>query len=170
MLVRASRSRSPPSTQRPVIPDSLQKTAEDRPIRMNASADVLNPECHMTKRARIRRARAVRLVVLNPGDLPPSRRTNPHGWRFANEARRRRGRRKTAAMVQRWEEAGPVFPGNRGVVVATMFGVSRAAAYQRMYRYRRGFYGGDRPPRPRRLDLSLELVWEPAQGPEPDHR
>src|SRR5438093_11842067 len=122
----------------------------------------------MTKRPRIRRPRTIRLVVLNPGDPLPPRRTNPHGWRFANEARRRRGRRKTAAMARRWEQAGSVFPGDRGVVVATMFGVSRAAAYQRMYRYRRGFYEGDRPPRPRRLDLRLELVWEPARAPESD--
>jgi hypothetical protein len=123
----------------------------------------------MTKRPRIRRPRTIRLVFLNPGDPVPPRRTNIHGWRHANEARRRQGKKKTAAMARRWEQVGPVFPGNRGVVVATLCGVSRAAAYQRTYRYRRGFYERERRPRPPKpVDLRLELVWEPAPAREPE--
>ena len=130
---------------------------------MRHSADVLNLEG--VKRPRIRRPHPVRLIVLNPGDPSPPRRTNPHGWRFANEARRRHGQRKTAAMARRWEQAGYVFRGNRGTVVAAMFGVSRAAAYQRMYRYRRGFYEGELRARPRKPPiLRLELVFETGRN------
>lgn len=122
----------------------------------------------MTKRPRIRRPR-VRMVVVGPGDSRRSSgRRNPHGWRFANEARRRQGQRKTAAMAQSWEQAGHVFRGNRGVVVAMLFGVSRAAAYQRMYRYRRGFYEGERRPSRKPPNLRIELVYEPARVPEPE--
>jgi hypothetical protein len=72
-------------------------------------------------------------------------------------------------FLGRWEQAGHVFRGNRGVVVATMCGVSRAAAYQRMYRYRRGFYERARQPRPpKHVDLRLELVWEPPRAHEPE--
>jgi hypothetical protein len=136
---------------------------------MTHHADVLNPEG--VKRPRIRRPRVLQ-VVIGPGNhRRPSGRRNPHGWRYANEARRRQGQEKTAAMARRWEQAGQVFPGNRGVVVATLFGVSRAAAYQRMYRARRGFYEGELRPRPRKTpapDLTLELVWEPAPERKPE--
>ena len=131
---------------------------------MKHPADVLN--LGGVKRPRIRQPRPIRPVIVGPD--ASHRRTNPHGWHFANEARRRHGQRKTAAMARRWEQAGRVCPGNRGAVVATLFRVSRAAAYQRMYRARRGFYEGKLRPRPRKPPtLRLELVYETGRN-EPE--
>ena len=56
----------------------------------------------MTKRPRIRRPRTVRIVVLKPGDPAPPRRTNPHGWRFANQT----GDAEVGEKPQRWLSAG----------------------------------------------------------------
>jgi hypothetical protein len=68
----------------------------------------LNPEG--AKRPRIRRPRPHII-----GQSPQERRRNPHGWRFANEARRRHAQRKTAEMARRWEQAACVFPRNPGL-------------------------------------------------------
>lgn len=144
---------------------------------MVSDADVLNTEVGFgqtkpRQRTR-RRCLTVRIPVIGPdGKVPPrTGRVNPHGFKFANEARKRQAREKTEAMADRWHRAGQVFPGNRGVVMATLFGVSRAAAYQRMYRYRRGFYERERQPRPvenppvLRLDLNV-VKTPPARSDE----
>ena len=85
---------------------------------------------------RIRR-RLVRVVVLDPGKpVPPPRdgRRNPHGWRFANDARRRDGRYLAEQML-RLRRAK--FPAD---VIAAYFGTTVAAVNQRLYRWRCGRY------------------------------
>lgn len=85
---------------------------------------------------RIRR-RLVRVVVLDPNDpTPPPRdgRRNPHGWRFANKARRLHGR-ELAEKMMRLRRA--TYPAD---VIAAYFGTTVAAVYQRLYRLRLGDY------------------------------
>jgi hypothetical protein len=87
-------------------------------------------------RQRIRR-RIVRVVILDPGNTVPPRRDgrrNPHGWRFANEARRRKGRQLANRMLLRRLAKWPAD------VIADYFGTTRAAVYQRLYRLRSGKY------------------------------
>ena len=88
----------------------------------------------MTTRPRIRRPRVVRLVFLKPGDPEPPRRRNPHGWRFANEARLRHGSNEAVQMLDLRLTGCPAS------VIAEMFGTTRSAVYQRLYRLRQGFY------------------------------
>jgi hypothetical protein len=102
---------------------------------MHQNADVLNPRPR--KRQRIRRL-IVKIPVTGPGwELPPRGRRNPHGFKFANEARKRQAREKTEEMVCQWFLAGKEFRGVRGAVVAYLSKTTRAAVYQRMYRWRR---------------------------------
>jgi hypothetical protein len=103
-------------------------------------ADVLNPdhqnEDPLTNRPRIRRPRplTLKLVILQPGQPAPPRRTNPHGWRFANEARLDQGGREAVEMLY-YRLAG-----YRVGAIAEAFGATRTAVYQRLYRLRQGFY------------------------------
>jgi hypothetical protein len=88
----------------------------------------------MTNRPRIRR-RTVRLVISNPsnpGDTVPPRRTNPHGWRFANEARLEHG------ASEAWRMLAMRLAGYRVGAIAEAFGTTRTAVYQRLYRMRQG--------------------------------
>lgn len=98
----------------------------------------MSPRNPRRQRVRIRGLVTVRIVM--SGTEPPKRRTNRHGYLFANEARFHRGRQKAEAMAHHWERAGLVFPRHRAAVVALVSGTTRAAVYQRMYRYRRGLY------------------------------
>jgi hypothetical protein len=85
---------------------------------------------------RIRR-RLVRVVVLDPNNLSPAPRDgrrNPHGWRFANAARRRKGG-ELAEKMMRLRQAR--FPAD---VIANYFGTTVAAVNQRLYRMRCGRY------------------------------
>lgn len=79
----------------------------------------------------------VRVLVLAPHSLTPPRgdgRRNPHGWRFANEARRRKAQKKAMRMLLlRLSKC-------RADAIAEMFGTTRAAVYQRLYRMRSGAY------------------------------
>jgi hypothetical protein len=118
----------------------------------------MSPQNRRRQRVRIRR-RVLTVQVVMPGTEPPKRRTNPYGYQFANEARARLGRRKAERMARRWAQAGYVFPGKRAAVVATLFGTTRAAVYQRMYRYRRGLYSLNRPPRSKPGPLRIEYVY-----------
>jgi hypothetical protein len=61
-------------------------------------------------------------------------RRNPHGWRFANEARRRKADGLDEKML-RLRLAK--FPAD---VIAAYFGTTPAAVNQRLYRWRRGGY------------------------------
>jgi hypothetical protein len=94
------------------------------------------------QRARIRR-RVVTMRIIEPGTEPRPRRTNRYGYLFANAARFLRGRQTAEAMAHRWERAGFLCPGHRAVAVAVVSGTTRAAVYQRMYRYRRGLYSAE---------------------------
>ena len=81
------------------------------------------------------RRRLVRVVVLDPANpTPPPRdgRRNPHGWRFANEARRLHGR-ELAEKMMRLRRAK--YPAD---VIAAYFGTTVAAVNQRLYRWRCG--------------------------------
>jgi hypothetical protein len=127
---------------------------------MRHYADVLNPEG--VKRPRIRRPRTVRIVVLNPGDPPPRRRINPHGWRFANESRRRQGRKKA------WQMLVLRLGGYRVNAIAQMLGTTTGAVYQQLYRLRSGFYDRARAVRGAPPQLRIEYVYETARAPEPD--
>lgn len=79
----------------------------------------------------------VRVLVLHPHNPTPSRRDgrrNPHGWRFANEARRRKAQKMAMRMLLlRLSKC-------RADTIAEMFGTTRAAVYQRLYRLRLGAY------------------------------
>ena len=81
---------------------------------------------------RVRR-KLVRVVILDPNNPTPPRRDgrrNPHGWRFANKARRLKGL-ELAEKMRRLRVAG--YPVD---VIAAYFGTTRAAVYQRLYRLR----------------------------------
>jgi hypothetical protein len=70
---------------------------------MHRSADVLDQPAHPRVRSpRIRRPRTLRIKMLKPGEEAPLRRTNPHGWKHANAARRWQGRERTEVMARRW--------------------------------------------------------------------
>lgn len=63
-----------------------------------------------------------------------SRKKPRAGWRYANAARRRHGRRTAVAMLMaRLNRAS-------GQTIADVFGVSRGAVYVRLHRLRRGQY------------------------------
>lgn len=87
-------------------------------------------------RTRTRR-HPVRVLVLDPHNPTRPRRDgrrNPHGWRFANDARRRRGGDLAEKMLRlRWAN----YPAD---VIAAYFGTTPAAVNQRLYRWRRGGY------------------------------
>ena len=93
-----------------------------------------------TSRPRNRR-RTVRVVVLDPSNpvLPPGDgRRNPHGWRFANEMRKRKGGELAEKML-RLRLAK--FPAD---VIAAYFGTTVAAVNQRLCRLRQGRYAKSR--------------------------
>jgi hypothetical protein len=102
----------------------------------------MSPRNRPRQRARIRR-RVVTMRIIAPGIEPPPRRTNRYGYQFANAARFDHGRQEAEAMASQWTLAGFVCRGHRGAFVAWMYGTSRAAVYQRMYRYRRGLYSAE---------------------------
>jgi hypothetical protein len=114
----------------------------------------------MTSPPRIRRPRVIRLVFLNPGDPEPPRRRNPHGWRVANEARRRQARWKATYMLY------CRLAGYSAEAIALMFGTTRTAVYQQLYRLRSGFY--DRPPARKASPPSLKIEYVFAVPPAPE--
>src|SRR4029077_14244877 len=95
-------------------------------------------------RVQVRQSVLIQRVIMpeEGNDAPPlqKRRTNRHGWKNANEERFRRGKQNAERMAHRWQRAGLLFSRKRGLVVATVSGTTRAAVYQRMYRYRHAFY------------------------------
>ena len=76
----------------------------------------------------------MRIVLLRPGDPGPARRTNPHGWHFANEARLHHGASEAMRML------ACRLSGYRVGAIAAIFGTTRSAVYQKLYRLRQGFY------------------------------
>jgi hypothetical protein len=102
----------------------------------NMNADATEAALTWPGRNRTRR-HPVRVLVLDPQNPTPPRRDgrrNPHGWRFANEARRRNAQKKAMRMLLlRLSKC-------RADTIAEMFGTTRAAVYQRLYRMRRGNY------------------------------
>jgi hypothetical protein len=89
---------------------------------------------------RVRR-RPIRVVILDPQNPTLPRRDgrrNPHGWRFANEARRQNADRLAEQML-RLRRAK--FPAD---VIAVYFGTTTAAVNQRLYRCRNRHYNVSR--------------------------
>lgn len=128
---------------------------------MSHRADVLNPGG--VKRPRIRGSRVLQVVIgPGPGDSRRSSgRRNPHGWRFANEARRRHAHKKAMQMLVLR------LGGYHASQIAEMFGTTTTAVYQQLYRLRSGFY--DRPLAPKGpLPLRIEYVYEAARASEPE--
>src|SRR5438132_8613645 len=71
----------------------------------------------------------------------PTRRTNPYGWQFANQARRTHGHRRALQMLS------CQLAGMDASTIARYFRTTRDGVYAQLYRLRNRRY--DTPPIPR---------------------